>query len=104
MLTLSEKAKEVLDQHFADKDKEPLRIYIASSCGGSRLTLGVDSAKEGDKTITLEGYDFVIDEELLEQAKPVAIDHNPMGIEISSSLVFEEEQSGGCGSCCGGCG
>jgi Fe-S cluster assembly iron-binding protein IscA len=102
MLKITEKAKEVLDEHFAGKDKEPVRIYVASACSGTRLALGIDSAKEGDETINLEGYDFVVDKELLEQAKPMQIDLTPMGIEISSSLVFEEAQ-GSCGSCCGGC-
>ncbi|WP_432737135.1 iron-sulfur cluster biosynthesis family protein [Maridesulfovibrio sp. FT414] len=103
MLTLTDKAKEVLDQHFEAKEKEPIRIYIASACSGTRLALGIDAAKDGDETINLEGYDFVIDKELLEQAKPMEIDLTPMGIEISSSLVFEKSESG-CGSCCGGCG
>eukprot|EP00764_Aduncisulcus_paluster_P012849 gnl/Carplike_NY0171/600_a822_2268.p1 GENE.gnl/Carplike_NY0171/600_a822_2268~~gnl/Carplike_NY0171/600_a822_2268.p1 ORF type:complete len:118 (-),score=14.72 gnl/Carplike_NY0171/600_a822_2268:105-419(-) len=102
MLKITEKAKEVLDQHFEDKDKEPIRIYIASACSGTRLALGIDSAKEGDETINLEGYDFVVDQELLAQAKPMVIDLSPMGIEISSSLVFEEEN--GCGGGCSGCG
>lgn len=103
MLKITDKAKEVLDQHFEGKDKEPVRIYVASACSGTRLALGIDSAKEGDETINLEGYDFVVDQELFEQAKPMVIDLTPMGIEISSSLVFEEAESG-CGGCCGGCG
>lgn len=103
MLKITAKAKEVLDQHFAEKEKETIRIYVASACSGTRLALGIDSAKEGDETINLEGYDFVVDKELLEQAKPMEIDLSPMGIEISSSLVFEQSE-GSCGSCCGGCG
>ncbi len=103
MLKITDKAKEVLDQHFEEKDKEPIRIYIASACSGTRLALGIDSAKEGDESINLEGYDFVIDNELFEQAKPMVIDLTPMGIEISSSLVFEEAK-GGCGEGCCGCG
>ncbi|WP_319759339.1 iron-sulfur cluster biosynthesis family protein [Maridesulfovibrio sp.] len=103
MLKITEKAKEVLDQHFEGKEKETVRIYLASACSGTRLALGIDSAKDGDETINLEGYDFVVDKELLEQAKPMVIDLTPMGIEISSSLVLEEAQ-GSCGSCCGGCG
>ncbi|WP_320169292.1 iron-sulfur cluster biosynthesis family protein [Maridesulfovibrio sp.] len=102
MLKITDKAKEVLDQHFAEKEKEPIRIYVASACSGTRLALGIDSAKDGDETIALEGYDFVIDKELLEQAKPLEIDLTPMGIEISSSMVFEQTP-GSCGSCCGGC-
>ncbi len=103
MLELTDKAKEVLDQHFEGKEKEPIRIYVASGCSGPKLALGIDSAKEDDETINLEGYDFVVDKELLEQAKPMQVDLTPMGIEISSSLVFEQAE-GGCGSCCGGCG
>ncbi len=103
MLKITTEAKEVLDQHFDGKDKEPIRIYIASACSGSRLALGLDAAKEGDETITLEGYDFVVDKALLEEAKPMEINLTPMGIEISSSLVFETSEGGCCGSC-GSCG
>ncbi|MBI9111857.1 IscA/HesB family protein [Maridesulfovibrio ferrireducens] len=102
MLKITNEAKEVLDQHFEGKDKEPIRIYIASACSGSRLALGLDAAKEGDETITLEGYDFVLDKDLLDQAKPMEINLTPMGIEVSSSLVFEAPSEGG--SCCGSCG
>ncbi|WP_031480226.1 heme biosynthesis protein HemY [Maridesulfovibrio frigidus] len=107
MLKITTEAKEVLDQHFDGKDKEPIRIYIASACSGSRLALGLDAAKDGDETINLEGFDFVLDKDLLDQAKPMEIHLTPMGVEVSSSLVFEEKpesgEGGGCGSCgCGG--
>ncbi|OEU64819.1 MAG: heme biosynthesis protein HemY [Desulfovibrio sp. S3730MH75] len=100
MLTITTEAKEVLDQHFDGKDKEAIRIYIASACSGSRLALGLDAAKDEDETITLEGYDFVLDKDLLDQAKPMEIHLTPMGVEVSSSLVFDEKPGGGdCGSC-----
>lgn len=103
MLELTDTAKEVLDQHFEGKEKEPIRIYVSSACSGSRLAMGLDSAKEEDVVLEVKGYEFVVDKDLLEQAKPMVIDLTPIGIDISSSLVFEHTE-GSCGSCCGSCG
>lgn len=103
MIELTDNAKEVLDQHFEGKEKEPIRIFVASGCGGARLAMGLDTAKEEDEVMDASGYQFVIDKELFEQGKPFKIDLTPIGIDITSSLVFEQSE-GSCGSCCGGCG
>jgi Fe-S cluster assembly iron-binding protein IscA len=103
MIELTDSAKEVLDQHFEGKEKEPIRIFVTSGCGGARLAMGLDTAKEEDEKFDVNGYEFVVDKELYEQAKPLKVDLTPIGIDISSSLVFEQTE-GSCGSCCGGCG
>ena len=49
MFELRPAAKEQLDIHFTDKDKEPIRIYLASGCGGQRLSLALDERKDDDQ-------------------------------------------------------
>lgn len=97
MLELTTEAKETLDKYFAENEMSPIRIFLAGGCGGPRLALGLDQPGEADDSIEEQGYTFVIEKELLEQAKPLRIDSGAMGIAISSSLQLD--QGGGCSSC-----
>lgn len=103
MLILNPAAKEQLDMHFNGKDKEPIRIYLASGCGGPRLGLALDEQKDGDQVFDVDGYSFLMEAALFEQASPVTINFDQhMGFDIQSSMKFPEN-SGGCSSCgCGG--
>lgn len=102
MFTLQPAAKEQLDAHFNGKDKESIRIYLASGCSGARLGLALDDRKDGDQEFEAEGYSFLMEKALFEQAKPVTVLFDPsMGFTVESSMVFPE--GGGCSSCgCGG--
>ena len=103
MFTLQPTAKAQLDEHFNGKDKEPIRIYLASGCGGPRLGLALDEPKAGDQVFDIDGYSFLMEEPLFEQAKPVSVlfDDNT-GFTVQSAMVFPEG-GGGCSSCgCGG--
>ncbi|EPR42462.1 HesB/YadR/YfhF-family protein [Desulfovibrio sp. X2] len=104
MITMTPQAKEKIDQYFADKDVQTIRVFLSQGgCSGPFLGLALDDAKDADETFVVDGYTFAVDKELLEQAKPIAIDMGPMGFSISSSLVFERSGCG-CSSCgTGGC-
>ncbi|GFK93323.1 hypothetical protein NNJEOMEG_01155 [Fundidesulfovibrio magnetotacticus] len=103
MVTMTHPAKEQLDQYFAENPKSPIRIFLSSgSCAGPRLALALDEPKPSDAVHDVEGYSFLVDKELLEQAQPISLDFQGQGFSIASSLVLE---SGGCGggcSCSGG--
>ena len=103
MFVLNPAAKEQLDMHFNGKDKEPIRIYLASGCGGPRLGLALDEKKDSDNVFEVEGYSFLMENDLFEQAKPVTVAFDQgMGFTVQSSIVFPES-GGGCSSCgCGG--
>ncbi len=103
MIELTEQAKTLIDDHFKGKDVEPLRIYLASGCSGPMLALGLDAPGEKDEVHAVSGYDFVVDKELYQEAKPISIGAGPMGFSITSSLKLEEMGGGGC-SGCSGCG
>jgi len=97
MVTMTQPAKEQLDQYFAENPKSSIRIFLSSgSCAGPRLTLALDDAKPSDSVHDVDGYSFVVDKELLEQAQPINLDFVGHGFSLSSSLVLE---SGGCGGC-----
>lgn len=103
MFVLKPAAKQQLDQHFNGKNAESIRIYLASGCGGPRLGLALDEQKDGDQIFDVDGYSFLMEEALFEQAKPVSVDFDQhMGFAIQSSMKFPET-AGGCSSCgCGG--
>ena len=54
MFTLQPAAKAQLDEHFGGKDKEPIRIYLASGCGGPRLGLALDEKKDNDQIFDVD--------------------------------------------------
>jgi iron-sulfur cluster assembly accessory protein len=109
MIELSQSAASQLDSYFTEKEKAPIRVFVTSGgCSGPGLALALDQATDADDVFDVSGYQFVIDKELMEQAKPIKIDLTPMGFKIESSIVFPEGGCG-CGSSCGtgsggGCG
>jgi hypothetical protein len=60
--------------------------------------LALDEPTNSDETISVNGFTFVVDKELLEQAKPLKIDMSYMGFQVLSNM---ELGGGGCGT--GGC-
>jgi len=58
--------------------------------------LALDEPKDTDDTFAIDDYTFLVDKELMAQAKPISIDLTYMGFQINSSL----ELGGGCGSSC----
>ncbi len=97
MLELSKAAKEQLDQHFAGKEVPSLRISLTVGCGGPRLVLSVDEQKDSDSVLHVEGYTFVMENSLLQEAAPIRVEFNHYyGFKLQSRLTTS---SSGCGSC-----
>lgn len=98
MLTVTQPAKAQLDEYFADNEKAHIRIFLSNSCAGPKLALALDEPKDSDDLFEVEGYSFIVDKELLAEAKPLALDFACSGFSVNSSLKLEG--GGGCG---GGC-
>lgn len=103
MFTMTDTAKQELDAYFADKEKTPLRIFMASGCGGPRLALALDEAGADDHVFEEGGYSFCINKELLSLAGSISLDMDPY-LGFSVTPEFPLPNSGGCGSCCSSCG
>ena len=101
MLELTASARQELDNYFKDKDKTPIRVYLApGGCSGPRLALALDEPKPDDEILDLEGgLTFVMEKDLYAAAKPVTVDATYAGFTVSSSLQLA---GGGCG--CGSSG
>ncbi|MBA4356176.1 MAG: IscA/HesB family protein [Humidesulfovibrio sp.] len=101
MITLSEAARDQLDGYFADKEKSPLRIFLAGGCCGPKLSLALDEPRDGDETVLAFGYTLLAEKELLAAAGSISIDAGEYGFSVESENPLG---SGGCGSGGGGCG
>ncbi|WP_419661195.1 HesB-like protein [Desulfosarcina variabilis str. Montpellier] len=104
MFNVTEPAVQAVAEYFKTMDVRPIRVFLTQGCGGQQLAMALDEVKPSDNIHEENGYQFVMDKELLSQAQPVEIDYANMGFKISSSL----ELGGGCqscgsaGSCCSG--
>jgi Fe-S cluster assembly iron-binding protein IscA len=104
MFELTQDARQELDAYFADKEKSPIRVYLASGgCSGPRLALALDAPGDDDAVFDENGYVFCIDKELQEHAGDVKVDLTPMGFIVESAN--EIGGGGGCSGCAsaGGC-
>lgn len=103
MLTLNQEARDILRAYFEGKEITPLRVYLAGGCSGPHLALALDDRLDTDEALEVDGFTFLVDKDLLEEAKPLSIEASPMGgFEITSSLALDNI-GGGCGAC-HGCG
>lgn len=104
MLNITPAAVQAVAEYFKTMDVKPIRIFITQGCGGQQLAMALDETKASDAVHEAGGFEFIMDEQLLQQARPVEIDYANLGFKISSSLAL----GGGCqscgtaGSCCSG--
>ena len=57
--------------------------------------MALDEPKDTDDVFKINGFKFVIDEELLRQAEPIKVDFSPFGFRFDCALQFDE----GCSAC-----
>lgn len=100
MISLSDDARQQLDGYFEDKEKAPIRVFLAGGCCGPKLSLALDEVREGDDSFELSGYTVVAEKALLEATGAVSIGVNEFGFSVDSENPIEG--GGGCSS--GGCG
>lgn len=106
MLTVSENAIKELDEYFSEREKSPVRIYLApGGCSGPRLALALDTPGDDDQVFQEANHTFCINKELFGQTGDISIDLSYMGFAIDSANPIAGS-GGGCSGCAssGGCG
>lgn len=99
MLTVTESAVKELNDFFKDKEKSPIRVYLApGGCSGPRLGLALDKPGDDDELFEQEGYTFCVSKDLAALTGDISIDLSYMGFVIDSANPV------GGGGGCGGCG
>ncbi|MEJ2284440.1 MAG: hypothetical protein P8X85_12680 [Desulfobacterales bacterium] len=65
--------------------------------------MALDEPKDTDNVYDVNGFQFIVDKDFYEKAKPVTVDFLGYGFKISSSIEFNSDSA--CGSCSSsGCG
>jgi iron-sulfur cluster assembly protein len=101
MFEVTESARQELKAFFADKDVQPLRIFLkTNTCGGPRLVVGIDEQRDGDRTFEVDGLTYVIEHGFFEEIKPLTVDFCNNNFSVSAAVSFGDGSSGcsGCGS------
>ncbi len=105
MITITESVRKELENYFNGKEKETIRVYLASGgCSGPRLALALDEPGEEDAVYTTDGFTFCLSKELEAMVGNLSIDFATMGFVVDSEIPLPRPAGGGCGSCCSSCG
>jgi Fe-S cluster assembly iron-binding protein IscA len=103
MLQVTKSAIEKISEYFTDKELKPIRIFLLEGgCAPSSLALDVDEIKDADTVIEIDGFQFLVDEDLMREVAPIKVDYNRMsGFQFDCELEFEDTcsvcMSGDCG-------
>lgn len=101
-VTLSDSAREELDAYFGDRERTPVRIYLApGGCSGPRPALALDQPADQDEIYEAGGYAFCINRELAAAIGAVAVDFSSRGFSINCATPPGGENA--CAGCAGGC-
>ncbi len=103
MLEITKSAKDKIAEYFKDREIEPIRIFLsAGGCAMPSLALDVDEPKDTDTVFDIDGFKYIIDKELLQEAESIKVDFSEFGFQFDCSLEFEDEctacETSGC--CC----
>lgn len=66
------------------------------------MAMALDEPKDTDDVHEVNGFQFIVDKDFYEKAKPVTVDFLGYGFKISSSIDFG--QASACSSCGSGSG
>lgn len=102
MFEITKSATEKIAEYFQDRELKPIRIFLhEGGCAPSSLALDLDEIKDTDTVFDIDGFQFIVDEDLLREAAPIKVDYTRSGFEFGSELEFEDAcsvcMSGDCG-------
>jgi iron-sulfur cluster assembly accessory protein len=101
MFEVTDKATEMVREFFKSRDTvSSLRIFVAGvGCSGPQLGMALDEATESDEKFETNGFTYLVEKQLLEDAKPIKVDFittpEGSGFIITSAL----KGASGCGGC-----
>lgn len=100
MLKVSSEAIEQIRQYFLNKDRMPIRIFVAMNCSGAQFALALDeSITNSDIIKKIDGFDFVVDTNLSKEVGDITIDF----INNQFIITSEKQITSQINNCCGNC-
>ena len=99
MITLSESAVEQLNAFFAGQPLQPVRITVmpAGRCPNPVFNIVINEQKPSDVEVQVEGFTFIMDEKLYEEAKPLHVDIADGAVTVESDYPLPHNGCPGCG-------
>ena len=98
MVEVTPSAAQQITEYFKGKDVTPIRIFLnEGGWGGPSLGMALDEPKDNDSVFDVEGFQYLVDNDLLEKAKSIKVDFLQVGFKIDSNLTFGSES--GCEGC-----
>ncbi|HPC47772.1 MAG TPA: IscA/HesB family protein [Deltaproteobacteria bacterium] len=105
MFEVTEKATEMVTEFFKTRNEvQPLRVFVAGmGCSGVQLGMALDQAGETDEIFEIGGHTYLVEKELLEQAKPIKVDYIVTSQGEGFIITTGIKAGSGCGGGCCGC-
>ena len=60
------------------------------------MAMALDEPKDNDDSFKVDGFEYLVDKELMEKASPIKIDFQGMGFKLDCGIDFGP---GGCSGC-----
>lgn len=88
MLEVTPRASQLMREHFKDKKKSPIRLFVKlGGCGIRSFGVALERPKDGDHVFEIEGFQYIVDKVLLERVQPIKVDSDGFGFRISGSGI-----------------
>jgi iron-sulfur cluster assembly protein len=91
MIKVTTLAANKLTEYFKNKERQPIRIFLKTGgWGGPSLTMALDEPKETDSIFDIDGFKFIVDQDLLIKVAPITVDFAHFGFQLDCTFEFEE--------------
>lgn len=101
-ITVTSKATRLLTDHFKDKVRQPIRLFVClGGCGIRTFGIAIEQPKPSDQVFEIDGFTYIINQKVLSMVQPITVDSDGIGFRISGRGVPPPHGCGTCGSMCG---
>ena len=102
MIQVTARATQFLVEHFKNKKKRPIRLYVKlGGCGIRSFGVALEKSTISDAVFDIDGFQFIINKVLLQSVQPIKVDSDGYGFRISASGIYPHHGCGNCGFMCG---
>ncbi len=102
MLEVTARATKLMAEHFRNKKRRALRLYVKlGGCGIRTFGVALERPRKSDAVFEIDGFQYVIDKVLLKSVQPIRVDSDGFGFRITGSGISAQHGCGNCGFMCG---
>lgn len=101
-LEVTPRAIRLLAEHFKDKPKQPVRLFVKLGvCGIRMFGVALEEPRKSDHIFTVEGFQLVINRVLFNHVQPIRVDADGIAFRITGNGIHAQGGCGTCGFMCG---